>query len=294
MRKFGWTLSALLLLPATAQAQVTSGAPRTQGAGDANRGDPVNVRQVVCSAGTCTATSASDASAANQGSQITAAILTNTTLGAVTASPTANTIGDRLKTINTTLGSPLQAGSVLRLTNGAIPAGSPTYTASGLGYTAYATPTDMICIRGSATKTVAVSALAISPQATATVVGTYYWIKRSTANTGGTSTNPLLIPHDSTDAAATAVIDLYTAAPTTGTAVGNLAATNISQTVLTAGTNPVNFYTSALTYSDATQVADFRKPFILRGVAEEICINFNGAAIPVGYAAGWVIKLTEY
>lgn len=33
-----------------------------------------------------------------------------TTLGAVTVSPTANTIGDRLKSINTTLGSPLQAG----------------------------------------------------------------------------------------------------------------------------------------------------------------------------------------
>ena len=45
-----------------------------------------------------------DASAANQTTQITAAQLTNTTLGAVTASPTANTIGDRLKTLaaNTT------------------------------------------------------------------------------------------------------------------------------------------------------------------------------------------------
>lgn len=49
----------------------------------------------------------SDATAANQTTQITAAQLTNTTLGAVTASPTANTIGDRLKAINTTLMSPL-------------------------------------------------------------------------------------------------------------------------------------------------------------------------------------------
>lgn len=51
-----------------------------------------------------------DASAANQATQITAANLTNTTLGAVTASPTTNTIGDRLKAINTTLGTPFQAG----------------------------------------------------------------------------------------------------------------------------------------------------------------------------------------
>lgn len=36
-----------------------------------------------------------------------------TQLGAVTASPTANTIADRLKTINTTLGTPLQTGGAV-------------------------------------------------------------------------------------------------------------------------------------------------------------------------------------
>lgn len=58
-----------------------------------------------------------DATAANQTSQITQETAINTVLGTVTASPTANTIADRLKTlntslgtINTTLGTPLQAG----------------------------------------------------------------------------------------------------------------------------------------------------------------------------------------
>lgn len=43
-----------LLAASPALAQVTSGGQRVQGVGDANRGDPVNVRRVTCSGGTCT------------------------------------------------------------------------------------------------------------------------------------------------------------------------------------------------------------------------------------------------
>lgn len=68
--------------------------------------DPTTGQPLVVAAG-------GDASAANQATQITAAQLTNTTLGAVTASPAANTIGDRLKAINTALGTPLQAGGTV-------------------------------------------------------------------------------------------------------------------------------------------------------------------------------------
>jgi hypothetical protein len=67
-----------------------------------------------------------DASAANQATQITAEQLTNTILGAVTASPTANTIGDRLKVINTTLGTPLQAGGTVVVTGVATAANQST------------------------------------------------------------------------------------------------------------------------------------------------------------------------
>lgn len=51
-----------------------------------------------------------DASAANQASQITIETAISAALGSATASPAANTLADRLKTINTTLGSPFQAG----------------------------------------------------------------------------------------------------------------------------------------------------------------------------------------
>ncbi len=54
-------------------------------------------------------------------------------LGAVTASPPANTIGDRLKTINTTLGSPFQAGANIGNTTFAATQGTSPWVVSNSG-----------------------------------------------------------------------------------------------------------------------------------------------------------------
>lgn len=61
-------------------------------------------------AGSVTVTGGGDASAANQTSQITQETAINTVLGTATASPTANTISDRLKTIATNTGAATPAG----------------------------------------------------------------------------------------------------------------------------------------------------------------------------------------
>jgi hypothetical protein len=71
-----------------------------------------------------------------------------TQLGAVTASPTANTIGDRLKTINTTLGTPYQAGGALPLPSGAATAAKQP----ALG-TAGTPSADVITVQGAASMT---------------------------------------------------------------------------------------------------------------------------------------------
>lgn len=70
------------------------------GVNDSVLGGTANPMTVTLAAG-----SGGDASAANQVLQITQETALNTVLGTVTASPTANTVSDRLKTINTTLGS---------------------------------------------------------------------------------------------------------------------------------------------------------------------------------------------
>src|SRR6266566_4778592 len=90
-----------------------------------------------------------------------------------------------------------------------------TYTYTISATAPYATPTDWVVIRGSATKVVRVVHIEYSGVATAATAGNIILIKKHTiANTGGTSTNPAFIKHDSNDGAATALVLLYTVAPT--------------------------------------------------------------------------------
>lgn len=117
---------ALLSPPVLAQDNTTnvSGSQRVQGTGDPTRGDPVNVRMVVCSAGSCTAAGAasSDASAANQTSQIAQATLTNTRLGDVSA-PAAGSVNAQLGALVTAANAARQ--SVGNVASGATDSGNP-------------------------------------------------------------------------------------------------------------------------------------------------------------------------
>jgi hypothetical protein len=90
-----------------------------------------------------------------------------TQLGAVTASPTANTIADRLKTINTTLGTPLQAGGTVGQAS-QYPAGAVPITASNTGTTGATTAT----LAGTLSKTTYICGFVITADATAVAVGT--------------------------------------------------------------------------------------------------------------------------
>ncbi len=52
-------------------------------------------------------------------------------------------------------------------------------------------------------------------------------VKRSTANSGGSSTTPTPVPHLSTDGAANSVVSVYTGNPTRGTSIGAIRASKI-------------------------------------------------------------------
>lgn len=147
-----------------------------------------------------------------------------------------------------------------------------TYSAAVQALTAAGNPTDVFTITGSATATVFVKKIEISGVATANTVGVVQLIKRSTANTAGTSTTPAAVPMDSNDAAATAVVRAYTANPTLGTAVGTIAAKRIFYPI-TAATLP----------SDNNTVFEFgtdsRQSLILRGATQVLSLNLNGTTI---------------
>ncbi len=217
-------------------------------------------------------------------------------LGTVGGIATEATLAAASAKLPASLGTKTAAGSLsitpasdakfMMATVAGVGSSNSTYRAVGTGYAAYATPTDMLVIRGSASKTVIVTALSMQIQSTAAALQTIYFVKRSTANTGGTATQPTPIPLDSANAAATAVVDLYTAAPTTGTLVGNILIVLASSSGLTAGG-------AAVSPNTASTIVDLRQPIVLRGIEESLGFNYNGAALTTGFVATWYAEWIE-
>ena len=149
-----------------------------------------------------------------------------------------------------------------------------TYSASGAGFIPAATPTDVYLISGSATKVVRIHTISVSGTTTSgsPIKCTINLIKRSTANTGGTSVVSTNVSHDTNNAAATVVARHYTANPTLGATVGVVrSVTNSFQAAgLTVGSIDFNFED------------DGGQPFILRGVAESLAVNFTSTTITGG------------
>jgi hypothetical protein len=170
-------------------------------------------------------------------------------------------------------------------------ANKKTYLVVATGYTAYTTPTDLICLSGSATKTVSISQMYIGIQSTAAALQTVYFIKRSTANSGGTSTTLTPLTYDSSNAAATGVVTVYTAAPSVGSVVGNVRILLVASGVLTGAPGILSLNAQALAPATFTT---FSSPVILRGMAESLCINYNGAALTSGFSAVYGVEWIEY
>lgn len=158
-----------------------------------------------------------------------------------------------------------------------------TYSASASGIVMAATPTDVFTLTGSATKTIRIMEMRIDGSQTTEADRSILLIKRSTANSAGTSSTLTAIPWDSNDVAATAVARSYTANPTLGTTVGTL-------------------------LSDAFFLGDAAKPsaedkfiwqangpakaIVLRGTGEVLAVNFNSVT-SAGSSVNFYVKWTE-
>lgn len=125
-------------------------------------------------------------------------------------------------------------------------------------------------IIGSATKTVTVKRISVSGM-TLTAVG-YFTInveKLSTASTGGTSTTLAAVPLDSNNAAATAVVKAYTAAPTKGSLVGVISTWRaLWQATVAAAAGVTDYFT--YNFGDMRET----KGVTLRGTAQEVALVF--------------------
>lgn len=156
------------------------------------------------------------------------------------------------------------------------------YSASSTVFTPPATPTDMITIYGSASKTIRVNRITFSSTQTSAGINNIFIIKRSATNTAGTSTTPTVVPLDSSNAAGTAVMRQYSVNPSgLGSAVGTITAIRILTPTTTSATQSqyVFDYTSG--------------NVVLRGTSEGLCVNFAGAALPTGLSIAVSIEWEE-
>lgn len=155
--------------------------------------------------------------------------------------------------------------------------GKQTFMAATAAFTPPATPTDIWSITGSATKTVRLLRLGWSNTQTTAGVNTWFVIKRSSVNTGGSPTTLTLVPNDSNNAAATATVVNYTANPSPlGSSSGPVWTGKINSPA------PATAGIGGLCGIELDFVDMFGQPLCLRGTTQQLALNFNGAALPAG------------
>lgn len=208
-------------------------------------------------------------------------------------------VGGNIASGSTDSGNPLKVGAIFNtilptITNGqrvdnqadnngrlivaAVPldGAKATYSACITNLIIPAAATDVFTITGSASKTIRITKIIISGSQTTRSYADVVILKRSTANSAGTSTIPTAVSYDSSDAAATATVRAYTVNPTTGTLVGNFLVSHIPFGL----TTPTNAQSNgslevfSLTFSDRAT-----KAIVVRGTSEVVAINFNGQTL---------------
>lgn len=146
----------------------------------------------------------------------------------------------------------------------------PTYHYVTAEITPVATATDVLTLSGSPSKrAVRIHRVSVQGAATADAAYRVNFIKRTAANTGGTSSNPTPAKADSNDQAATATLALYTANPT---GLGSGVAMDSKLVWLPAAATP----------AAAPAIVTFDGPLVLHGATELLAVNFGGAAVPSG------------
>lgn len=147
-----------------------------------------------------------------------------------------------------------------------------TYSAAATSIVSAATAQDIFTLTGSATKTIRITRVTVTGTQTTAAQQNILLVRRSTANTGGTSTAVTAVPMDSTNAAATATALAYTANPTAGTLVGALRSRKV--------------FVGATTANSDEFISDFgtrnAQAIVLRGTSQVFAVNLNGVTVTGG------------
>lgn len=152
----------------------------------------------------------------------------------------------------------------------------PTYSASneniqntGAG--------DVYIINGSDTKIIRIKGIRVSATANSAAVVTVSLVIRSSAASGGTSSQLTVVRSDQLNPAPTAVVRSYSVSPTPGSAIGAVRSRKIA--VGTQG-NSATISESLFQFSPY-----WDQPITLRGASQSLCVNVSAA----GAGASWAI-----
>lgn len=209
-------------------------------------------------------------------------------LGAVfnTTQPTVTT-GQAVEGQATARGGLIVATGVDTFTVNSIPldGAKQSFSASATAVTAAATPTDVFTLTGSGTKTIRITRVELSGTETLSASKNVLLIKRSAANTGGTSATLTAVPYDSANSAATATARSYTANPTgLGATVGAIRSLVFDLPAPGGATG-----TSSIVWDFGSRPA---QAVVLRGAAEVLAINLNGVT-SAGNSLSFSIEWSE-
>ena len=193
-----------------------------------------------------------------------------TALAAVTGTATVNLQASSAASM-VALDTALPSGTNTIGSVSIIPSPPVTYTASITGLAPGTLAGDIFTITGSASKTVYVTRIDIDGIQTTAGQILILMVRRSTADTGGTSTSPNKVPLDSLSAAATATVLAYAVNPTIGTAIGTTTSARV-------------FLPAAATATDAQGISILygqigEQQMILRGITQVLAVNLNAVTI---------------
>lgn len=155
----------------------------------------------------------------------------------------------------------------------------PTYHAVGVAIAIGTAPTDVSCITGSATKVIRLKKVRLSGTAGTAINISVYLTKHIVANTGGTPATgtalPTAYPMDSTNPTVSATLQAYTANPT----IADAASTVINAGTLFLPVTSTATGQSAVVFDWSEGGIALQGP-ILRGIAQQVCVNLNGVTAP--------------
>ncbi len=179
--------------------------------------------------------------------------------------------------------STYNTGDVLRISVCDDITQSRTYSAAISGLSTALLATDIFTITGANGITGKILEVGVGGVRSVAGTANLTLIKRSSINSGGSSSVVPAVPHDSDDIAASSVVRAYTSNPTPGATVGNIRATGIF------------FGTLALNTTSDEHIFRFdsnSEPPLLRSANEVIAINLAGVTI-LGASLNLWITWTE-